>query len=476
MKVNQDIGALILSGGNSSRMGYPKAFLRLDGQTLSEKLLSVYQAAGIVKPVLVLNACLYTDEWQPTLDNLSEKALLVKNDFPNRDRTYSIQIGLENLQAKTGCFIQNIDNPAIDVTLVGNMVQALKPDGYVVPAYHGQNGHPVLVGSTVLAHLKSFRSADWILREELKNFEKTTIDSSTTNVLYNLNTQRDWSEFVLQESGAQLHSNAWQGGAHFAQKQPTLSGYSDIEQIQAATNEPLALCIVVATKGSTPRKAGAKMIVSKSGSIFGSIGGGNLEKKVIENALAVIENNQAQVFRHELLQQHEMCCGGTVDIYIEPIMQKNKLYIFGAGHTGQALSNYAVDMDFDITVVDDRAEYIEQINKLGVKTLCADFEQALNALPFDERTSIVILTYNHDTDRQILAYCLGKPHAYLGMIGSRRKILVTKKRFLDAKIATLEALDRVDMPIGMDIKAETPQEIAISILARLIVVKRTVTI
>ncbi|MDO8367276.1 MAG: XdhC family protein [Saprospiraceae bacterium] len=457
MTANHDIGALILSGGNSSRMGFPKAFLRLDGQTLSEKLLSVYRAAGVVKSVLVLNAGLYTEAWRSTLDKLSEKALLVKNDFPERDRAYSLQIGLENLSAETGCFIHNVDNPALDARLVSNMVQALKTDRYVVPAYKGQNGHPVLVGSTVLQHLKSLRSADWVLRDELKRFEKTTVDAGATNVLHNLNTKRDWSEFVL------------------SQKQINLTGYSDIEQIQAATNEPLALCIVVATKGSTPRKTGAKMIVSKSGRLFGSIGGGNLEKKAIENALTVIENNQPQVFRHELLQQHEMCCGGTVDIYIEPIMQKNKLYIFGAGHTGQALSNYAADLDFDITVVDDREEYIGQINAPGVKTLCADFEQALNALPFDGHTSVVILTYNHDTDRKILEYCLGKPHAYLGMIGSRRKILVTKKRFRDAGIATAEALDRVDMPIGIDIKAETPQEIAISILAKLIEVKRIVT-
>ena len=199
-----------------------------------------------------------------------------------------------------------------------------------------------------------------------------------------------------------------------------------------------------------------------------------MEQAVIENARAVIEQQKPRVFRHELLQQHDMCCGGTVDIYIEPIMETNKLYIFGAGHTGKALAAYAADMDFDIIVIDDRDVYIKEINIPGVKSLHTDFDQALNMLPFDQHSYIAVLTYNHDTDRKILAFCLGKPHAYLGMIGSRRKILVTKKRFRDAGIATAEALDRIDMPMGINIGAETPQEIAISILAKLIEVKRTV--
>jgi xanthine dehydrogenase accessory factor len=458
MTNNLDIGALILSGGSSSRMGFPKAFLQLNGQTLSEKLLSIYRSAGVLKSVLVLNAGLYTKEWRATLDNLSEKTLLVKNDFPERDRAYSLQIGLENLKVEGGCFIHNIDNPALDTALISNMVGVLNPEQYVVPAFKGENGHPVLIGPRILEHLRSLRSGTWILRDELKRFEKITVDAGATNVMHNLNTKQDWAAYLLSE------------------KHPNLSSYADIELIQAAILEPLALCIVVATKGSTPRKAGAKMIVSKSGRLFGSIGGGHLEKKVTEDALEVIGQNKPKLFRHELLQQHEMCCGGTVDIFIEPIIRKNKLYIFGAGHTGQALSNYAADMDFDITVVDDREEYIGQINKPGVKILCADFDQALNALSFDEYTSIVILTYNHDTDRKILAYCLGKQHAYLGMIGSRRKILITKKRFRDSGIATAAVLDRIDMPIGLDIGAETPQEIAVSILAKLIEVKRKVTI
>lgn len=232
-----------------------------------------------------------------------------------------------------------------------------------------------------------------------------------------------------------------------------------------------ALCIVVNTRGSAPRVAGTKMLVYEDGKISGTIGGGNLEKKVIENALAVIKNKNPKLFRHDLLHQHNMCCGGSVDIYIEPVMKKNKLYIFGAGHTGQALATLAQDFDFEIVLIDDRKEYIDACEINTVNKMNLPFSQALQLLPFDDHTYNVILTYQHDTDREILAHCLGKPNAYIGMIGSRRKIEITKKMFVEAGVSSLDLLEKVDMPMGLDIHAETPQEIAASILAKLIKVK-----
>jgi len=149
-----------------------------------------------------------------------------------------------------------------------------------------------------------------------------------------------------------------------------------------------------------------------------------------------------------------------------------KLYIFGAGHTGQALAKFAKVLDFEIFVIDDRKEYINQLKDvLEINKLNVDYKKILPKLPFDENTFIVILTYEHEIDRDILAYCIKKPHAYLGMIGSQRKIEITKKMFLDAGIATKKQLEKVNMPIGKNILAETPDEIAISILAELIEVK-----
>ncbi len=259
--------------------------------------------------------------------------------------------------------------------------------------------------------------------------------------------------------------------------------YDDIVDAQKQ-NVNVALCTIITTKGSTPRKVGAKMLVYEDGSISSTIGGGDLEKKVIENALSVLKKREAKVFKHDLLNQHDMCCGGTVEIFIEPILKKNKLYIFGAGHTGQALAKYATSFDFEVFLIDDRKEYLNEVLPLGEPALSVDrdlggainkmnlpHQQALPLLPFDEQVFICIMTYSHPMDREILAFCIKKPFAYLGMIGSHRKVEMTKKMFVDAGVGTKEDLDKIDMPMGIDILAEGPDEIAISILAKLIEMK-----
>ncbi len=245
------------------------------------------------------------------------------------------------------------------------------------------------------------------------------------------------------------------------------------EKITEAQKKKLdvALCVVTNTKGSTPREQGAKMLVYPDGSIYGTIGGGELEKQVILDALEVLKKKEPSVFRHDLLHQHNMCCGGSVDVYIEPIMKKNKLYIFGAGHTGHALAKQALLFDFEIVVIDDRKEYIDEIRLEQVNKLNMHYAQAIPLLPFDENTFIAIMTYSHPYDRDILAATLKKPHAYLGMIGSQRKVEMTKKMFESGMIASQSELDEVDMPMGIDIGAKDPDEIAISILAQLIAVK-----
>ena len=249
--------------------------------------------------------------------------------------------------------------------------------------------------------------------------------------------------------------------------------YEKIVEIEKE-NKVAALCTIVNTKGSTPRKVGAKMIVYDDGKIFGTIGGGELEKSVIKQAVEIIKTKQSQVFRHDLLHQHNMCCGGTVEVFIEPLMKKNKLYIFGAGHVGKALSHYAKDFEFEVVLIDDRKEYLDEINDGEINKMNLSHQQALQLLPFDEQTYICIVTYSHPIDREILAYCIKKPHAYLGMIGSDRKVAMTKKMFSEGLEMTDEELDEVDMPMGLNIHAETPEEIAISILSKLIETKNKV--
>ena len=233
--------------------------------------------------------------------------------------------------------------------------------------------------------------------------------------------------------------------------------------------------MIVNTKGSTPREKGAKMLVYPNGDIFGSIGGGELEKAVIADAVKSLKTGKAELFRHDLLHQHNMCCGGSVDIFIEPVMEKNKLDIFGAGHTGNALARHALSLDFEVVIIDDRKEYLDQIQLEGANKLNLHYDQALPLLPMDEHTYICIMTYSHPYDRDILSFCIKKSVAYLGMIGSRRKVEMTKKMFVDAGVGSKTELEKVDMPMGIDIAAETPDEIAISILAKMISVRRLKT-
>ena len=245
--------------------------------------------------------------------------------------------------------------------------------------------------------------------------------------------------------------------------------FQKINEIRNRQNA--ALCTVVSTKGSTPRKTGAKMLVFPDSTIYGTIGGGELEKAVIRNALLQLQKKEPKLFRHDLLHQHGMCCGGTVEIFIEPIMKKNRLYIFGAGHTGQALARFAKDLDFEIVLVDDRKEYLDECREETINKMNLPYPAALQALPFDDSTFICIMTYSHEIDRDILAQCVKKPYAYLGMIGSQRKVEVTRKMFLDAGICSKTEMEHIDMPMGIDIGAEGPDEIAVSILSKLIQIK-----
>lgn len=246
--------------------------------------------------------------------------------------------------------------------------------------------------------------------------------------------------------------------------------YSKIIEIENS-NTKGALCTIIATKGSAPRKTGSKMIVYQNGKIAGTIGGGALEKEVIEQALSSIKNNTSQIVKHNLVNELAMCCGGTVELFIEPIMNKKKLYIFGAGHVGKSLAKFAVELDFNVTLIDDRYEAFDDLDIPDCTMIKDHHATAIEHLKFDEHTFAVILTYNHQYDREILALTSMKPHQYIGMIGSKRKVEIAKKNMIAFKIMDSEKVATINMPIGLDIEAITPQEIAISILAKLIDVR-----
>ncbi len=234
-----------------------------------------------------------------------------------------------------------------------------------------------------------------------------------------------------------------------------------------------ALCIVTNISGSTPGKAGAKMIVFSDGKIEGTVGGGGIEKKVIAEALEVIKTQTSKFIEFNLQKDLGMTCGGTASVYIEPISRPSKLHIFGAGHIGKYIAQYAPDMGFDTNLIDWREDYFESPDKVRYTQVCKPYLDAVNDISFDSETYVVIVTPNHEMDEEVLAAVGKKESAYVGLIGSSRKIDSLKKLFLKENTLTEEELNRVDMPIGIKFKAITPAEIAISIIAKLVDVKNT---
>lgn len=233
------------------------------------------------------------------------------------------------------------------------------------------------------------------------------------------------------------------------------------------------LCIVTAVTGSSPGKAGAKMIVFDDGTFEGTVGGGAVEKQVIIDAIDIIREQTPQSRDYNLQDDLSMTCGGAVTVYFEPLTKPARLYIFGAGHIGKCLAGYTPDLGFETCLIDWREDLFEKNEKTRYTKIRKPYLEAVKDIHFDAGTYCVIVTPGHEMDEDVLAAIGKKPAAYIGLIGSRNKIATLRKRFLEEKILTEEELNRVDMPIGIRFNAITPAEISISILAKLIDVRNT---
>lgn len=249
-----------------------------------------------------------------------------------------------------------------------------------------------------------------------------------------------------------------------------------LKKLQEISNssDKAALCIIIDSSGSTPRKAGSKMIVYNDGRIVGTVGGGAIEKQVINDAIDQIKAKLPISKEYNLAQDLGMHCGGKMTVYIEPIINNFNLYIFGGGHIGRVLAKYSMDFGFKPTIIDERKEIVEQINLEGCSFVCEDYKIAIDKLEFNNTTFVVIVTHRHVNDEGILEIIAKKDCKYLGMIGSKNKVALARKRFTENNLLLQEQLDKVDMPIGMKINAQTPEEIAISIIAKLIDVKNSI--
>ena len=239
-----------------------------------------------------------------------------------------------------------------------------------------------------------------------------------------------------------------------------------------ASGRRAALVTITGVEGSAPRQSGSRMLVYGDGSIVGTIGGGTFELKVIQAATEAIQSSRPVRFSAHLTRDLGMCCGGAMEAYIEPLETVVDLVIYGAGHVGQATANMATQAGFRVTVIDERPEFADSDRfQTGIDVQCGDPRVLIDRLPWGLDTYHLVVTHSHSLDQDIVAAALPRSVGWLGMIGSRSKVA---KFFIRYRAAGMnEALfSKLSAPVGLDINAETPEEIAVSILAEIIRVKR----
>jgi len=230
--------------------------------------------------------------------------------------------------------------------------------------------------------------------------------------------------------------------------------------------------------GSTPRRDNAKMLILEDGSTMGSIGGGSTEAEVVEEARRVLETEKASLTKFTLTQEEAardgLICGGTVEVFVEPILPDPKLLLMGGGHLAQAIAEAAQRVSFKVSVVDDRASFANRERFPGVEeTIVASFEESLDVIDVTENSFILIVTRGHGYDQVVLEKAIQSPARYVGLVGSRRKIRIILKNLLDKGIPP-KTFSNLYAPIGLEIGSETPQEIAVSVVAELIALRKGV--
>jgi len=241
-----------------------------------------------------------------------------------------------------------------------------------------------------------------------------------------------------------------------------------------AARRPFALCTVVATRGSAPQDVGARMVVYATGEPVGTVGGGRIEWTAIQEARRRLAEDGAAGLLDVDLTELGMSCGGQMTVFIDVLRPRERLVVFGAGHVSRALAPAAAALDFHVLVVDDRPEWADPAAfPTGVEVVARPFAAFLDGFVPDPDDYVVIVTRGHEHDEAVLRRLLSAPVAYLGMMGSRRKVALIRKRLLAEGVAP-ELLARVDSPIGLSIGAVTPAELAVSICGGLVARRRGV--
>ena len=236
-----------------------------------------------------------------------------------------------------------------------------------------------------------------------------------------------------------------------------------------------ALATIVHTNGSIPSYESSRMLVREDGSISGTIGGGCVEAEVWAAAKEVIQNEQPRKMtfnlNHDAAFDSGLICGGTLEIFVEPILPPPVLYLFGGGHVSTAVARVAAPAGFLIGIIDDREAFANKDRFPMASEVYTTYEEAFEKIQPNSSSYLVIVTRGHKDDMRVLAWAVNTKARYIGMIGSKRKVISVYKA-LEKEGYSAEKFEHVYAPVGLEIGALAPEEIAVSITAELIAVRR----
>jgi len=256
-----------------------------------------------------------------------------------------------------------------------------------------------------------------------------------------------------------------------------MSNHQILQELLAAqeAGETVVLATIVQATGSVPRHAGSKMLIYENGRFSGTIGGGEMESRVVNEAKQALAEDKPRLMHYSLVSPERGdpgVCGGEVEIYLEPHAPPVTLFVVGCGHVGRALAYLGHWLGYQVVVTDDREELVTPELIPGADIyLAGSFEAALATHPITSRTFVTAVTRNVSVDRIVLPQLLQTPAPYIGVMGSRRRWLETKKLLLADGVPEA-ALQRLHSPLGIELNAETPQEIAVSILAEIMMLRQ----
>lgn len=247
--------------------------------------------------------------------------------------------------------------------------------------------------------------------------------------------------------------------------------YEELVELRRA-GQKCAVATIVEVAGSIPSFQSAKMLIREDGTMVGTIGGGCTEAEVWQAARDVMDTEKPRMLQFHLGQDaaydNGLICGGQLNVYVEPVLPIPRALIFGAGHISKSLSKVATLAGFATTVIDNRETYANQERfPEAAEVIAAEYEEVFPQLPANDSTYVIIVTRGHRDDMRVLRWAVSQPLRYIGMIGSKRKTLEVAKHLRREGISA-ESLARVHAPMGLDIGAVTPEEIAVAVVAEMI--------